>query len=168
MTQPRNRLDVALWAAQLLLAVVAASSGIAKALLPEGQLQGTLGLLAEADAAILRPVGVVELGLAFGLLLPAGARLLPRLTPFAALCLGATALLGLLQPASAGGLGFAPASLALLCGCGFVAWGRLVARPIEEEAFGAEPPRISLEAAARLARNRQRQVARSEPSRRVA
>lgn len=168
MTRFHPRLDRALWATQGLLALVAASSGIGKALLPATTLQGTLGLLLEADPAILRPVGVVELGLAFALLLPAGTRLFPRITPFAAICLGASALLGLAQPATAGGLGWLPASLALLPACAFVAWGRLVAAPIDEEAFGEEPARISPEAAARLERNRQRHAARHEPARRVA
>jgi putative oxidoreductase len=161
MTRSRqSRLDTALWTTQISLAIVFALSGILKAWVPAADLQGRLGFMVEAPAGILGPIGLVEIVLAFGLVLPAAARVLPGLTPFAAICLGATALLGVVQPASAGGLGLVFFSLALLAGSAFVAWGRLIAAPIEGDRFGPEPELEDPEEAARLERNRQRHAAK--------
>jgi putative oxidoreductase len=160
--------NAALWTAQIALAAVFSLSGFLKATVPAAELQGGLGLLTEAQAGILRPVGIVELILGLALVIPAGARVLPRLTPFAAVCLGAITLLGSVQPASAGGLGLVFPNLALLAGAAFVAWGRLVAAPIEAASFGPELEVVDPAEAARLERNRQRHAARSGVAPRVA
>ena len=161
MTRPRQQhLNASLWAVQIALAGSFELSGLLKAFVPAAELQERLGFMIEAQAGILRPVGVVELVLCLALIVPAAARVLPRLTPVAAICLGATALLGLVQPASAGGLGFVLPDLALVAGTAFVAWGRLVAAPIEPATFGPEPEVVDPEEAARLERNRQRFEAR--------
>jgi hypothetical protein len=161
-------LNATLWTAQVALAVTFAFSGILKAWVPAADLQQRLGFMVAAQPGILWPVGVVEMVLAVALIVPAGGRFLPRLTPLAAVCLGATVLLGLAQPATAGGLGHPLPDLALLAGAAFVAWGRLVAAPIEPVSFGPEPVVESPETAARLERNRQRLVARASGPRSVA
>jgi hypothetical protein len=164
----RNLLDTMLWTTQCWLALIFTSSGLLKALLPAADLQSTFGLASAAQPGVLGPVGLVELVLALLLVLPAGARILPKLTPFAAACLGATVLLGMVQPSTAGGLGRAMPDLLLLTCTAFVTWGRLVAAPIEPVGFGPERERESSEAAARLERNRQRHAARQGGSRKVA
>jgi hypothetical protein len=164
----RNLLDTSLWTAQWWLALVFATSGLLKALVPAPDLQTRLGLVTSAQPGILGPVGVVELLLALLLVLPAGARVLPRLTPVAAACLGATVLLGVVQPATAGGLGLLVPDLLLLAGSAFVAWGRLLAAPIAPASFLPERDRDHPGAAARLERNRQRHAARQGGSREVA
>jgi hypothetical protein len=157
MIAPRTTLlDASLWTAQLGLAVTSALSGILKAWVPAVDLQQRLGFMVEAQGSILRPVGLVELVLALALVVPAGARFLPRLTPLAALGLGGAALLGLAQPASGGGLGLPLADLVLLAGSGFVAWGRLVAAPIAPASFGPEPSIEPSETADLRERNRRR------------
>jgi hypothetical protein len=162
------RLDTALWTAQILLAATFAASGLLKAFVPAADLQRGFGLFADAQAGILHPVGLVELGLCLGLILPAGARIVPRLTPFAAICLGAIALLGAVQPTTAGGLGLLLPNLALVAGSTFVAWGRLVVAPIEPATFGPEPDVADPFAAARLERNRRRHAAAARRLREVA
>jgi hypothetical protein len=164
----RNLLDTSLWTMQCWLALVFATSGLLKALVPAAELQARLGLVPAAQPGILPPVGGVELLLALLLVVPAGARILPRLTPVAAACLGATVLLGMVQPSTAGGLGRVIPDLLLLAGTIFVAWGRLVAAPIAPERFGSEPDHDHTEASARLERNRQRHAARHGGSREVA
>jgi hypothetical protein len=164
----RNLLDTSLWTTQCWLALVFAASGLLKSLVPATDLQANFGLAPGAQPGVLGPVGLVELLLALLVVLPAGARILPRLTPFAAACLGATVLLGMLQPSTAGGLGRVVPDLLLLAGTTFVAWGRLVAAPIEPVGFGPEAERERAEAAARLERNRQRHAARLGGSRKVA
>jgi hypothetical protein len=154
----RSTLNAALWTMQVALACSFAMMGFLKATVPAAELQGALGLLVQAKAAILRPVGIVELVLAFALVVPAGARVLPRLSPFAAACLTAAGLLGAIQPSSAAGFGLALPNLALVAGAAFVAWGRFLAVPIEPASFGPEPEVVDPSAAARLERNRQRQA----------
>jgi hypothetical protein len=161
-------LEASLWTVQIGLAVASALSGILKAWVPATELQQRLGFMVEAQGTILRPVGLVEMVLAVALVVPAGARLLPRLTPLSALGLGGAALLGLAQPASGGGLGLPLADLALLAGSVFVAWGRLVAAPIEPASFGPEPSSEPSETADQLERNRRRHAARVAGTRRVA
>jgi hypothetical protein len=168
MTRHPTALNATLWTTQIALAVTCASSGILKAWVPPADLQARLGFMAAAEPGILWPVGLVEMVLAVALIVPAGGRVLPRLTPIAAACLGATVLLGLAQPATAGGLGHPLPDLALLLGAAFVAWGRLVAAPIEPASFGPEPVVESPETAARLERNRQRLDARASRPRSVA
>jgi hypothetical protein len=169
MTRPSQpALNASLWTVQLWLAVVTATSGLLKALVPAADLQARLGFMVEAQAGILRPVGVVELLLALALVVPAGARVLPKLTPLSAVALAATVLLGLVQPATAGGLGLLLPDLLLLATSAFVAWGRLVVAPIEPARFGPEPELEDPAAAARLERNRQRLAARRDGARGVA
>jgi hypothetical protein len=163
----QHHLNAALWATQISLATLLAAAGLLKATLPAADLQGRLGFVVEAQAGILGPVGLVELLLGLGLVLPAGARVLPRATPFAAFCVGAIALLGAVQPSSAGGLGLVLPNLVLLAGSAFVGWGRLVAAPIEPASFGPEPEVLDPTAAARLERNRQRHAARRYQARGV-
>jgi putative oxidoreductase len=152
----RSTLNAALWTMQIVLACTFATVGFLKATVPAADLQGPLGLLVRAQATILRPVGIVELVLAFALVVPAGARVLPRLSPFAAACLAAAGLLGAVQPSSAAGFGLALPNLVLVAGAAFVAWGRFIAAPIEPASFGPEPEVVDPSAAARLERNRQR------------
>jgi hypothetical protein len=169
MNQDRpSILETSLWTIQWWLALVFTASGLLKAMVPAADLQSSFGLALAAQPGILGPVGLVELLLALLLVLPAGARILPRLTPFAAACLGATVLLGMVQPSTAGGLSRAIPDLLLLAGTAFVAWGRLVAAPVEPVGFGPEPERENAEAAARLERNRQRHAAGRGVSKEVA
>jgi hypothetical protein len=164
----RNLLDSSLWTAQAWLATVTAASGLLKTMVPATDLQLLFGMVPGAQPGILGPVGLVELILALLLVLPAGARVLPRLTPVAAAGLGATVLLGLLQPATAGGFGLLVPDLLLLACSAFIAWGRLVGAPITSATFGTEPDHDHQEALALLVRNRWRHAARRAGSREVA
>jgi uncharacterized membrane protein YphA (DoxX/SURF4 family) len=91
-------MNALLWVLQILLAVVFAAAGSVKLLRPRAQLVGMLGgWVEDFPAPLLRPLGLVEVLAAVGLLLPPLFEALPVLTPLAAwglvvLMLGAVVL----------------------------------------------------------------------------
>ncbi|MBI3934747.1 MAG: DoxX family protein [Acidobacteria bacterium] len=117
-------MNVALWVAQVLLAITFGSAGYLKATAPESFWPGAV------PATLVRFIGLSELAGALGVLLPAAARIFPWLTPLAA-----AGLVMIMVLASAFHLSRGETqALSLTLGLGglaaFVAWGRFRKAPI--------------------------------------
>jgi uncharacterized membrane protein YphA (DoxX/SURF4 family) len=117
-------LSISLWIAQCLLAALFGLSGTMKSFLPVSSLVAEgINYASELPLWLLRFIGVAELAGAVGMLLPALTRLLPRLTPLAALGFTAIQILALGFHASRGELARAlPLNLVLLSLSLFVLW----------------------------------------------
>ena len=82
----RRGLHIALWAVQLLLALVFGSAGVMKTTMPIATLvQKGLVWAGDVPAWLVRAIGACELAAAVGLTLPSMTRIRPELTPLAAL-----------------------------------------------------------------------------------
>jgi uncharacterized membrane protein YphA (DoxX/SURF4 family) len=132
--RPDRLLHVALWFAQLMLALLFGSVGWTKATLPLAEVAAELPRMADVPGWLVRVIGVSELAGALGMVLPALTRIQPALTPLAGIGLGAVMALAIVfhlirgeTPAT--GL---PATLGALSA--FVAWGRLERARIEPRA----------------------------------
>jgi hypothetical protein len=125
----REATNLNLWVAQWALAAAFHVLGLLKVFVSAADLQG-LHLVTQAPAAILRPVGIIELIGSLGLILPAATGILPRLTPLAAGCLAGVAAMGALMPETAAGLGLPLPNLLLAACAAWVAYGRVALAPI--------------------------------------
>lgn len=118
-------LNIALWAAQILLAAAFGAFGFMKAFGDLTALTAMMRWIASVPAWLPRAIGALELLGAAGVILPALTRIRPALTPLAALGFAAIQLLAIAFHASRGetahtiGLNLALLALAI-----FVAWGR--------------------------------------------
>lgn len=124
-------LRVSLWGAQLLLAAMFLMSGGMKVAAPMEQLQAQMPWVTGALGGLVRFIGVTELLGAVGLVAPAATRILPKLTPLAALGLATVMGLASLTHATRGEFGMIAVNAVLGALALFVAWGRLSAAPIE-------------------------------------
>ncbi|MEV7970702.1 DoxX family protein [Sphaerisporangium sp. NPDC088356] len=81
-------MNLALWIAAGLLAVVALSGGISKTFVPKEKLAALRGggWTADASVGFVRTLGVLELLAAVGLILPAALDIAPVLVPVTAVC----------------------------------------------------------------------------------
>lgn len=79
-----RRVSIALWAAQIILAVVFATTGALKTFLSPADLFRILPDVAGFPLPFIRFVGIAELAAAAGLILPTATRIVPFLTPVAA------------------------------------------------------------------------------------
>jgi putative oxidoreductase len=87
VTTPRSKvLHIALWVAQVLLALFFLSSGLGRALMPIHKMAAAPNMAwsAAVPAALLRFIGIAEAIGAVGLVLPAATRIKPGLTPLSA------------------------------------------------------------------------------------
>ncbi len=123
-------MNIALWAVQILLALMFLMAGFAHA---SGRDNGRKGMewMKAIPAGQLRAIGILEMLAAVGLVLPAATGILPWLTPLAAtglviLMIGA-AVFHLRRP---GENGLAVFNLVLGLLALFVAYGRFVLEPI--------------------------------------
>lgn len=121
-----NRWNLGLWVAQIALALLYLAAGGAKLALPIDALAAAgMSFVFHVPEAFTRLIGILEILGAAGLVLPAATRILPVLTPLAALGLallqvGATVTHALLGETAA----TLPINLVLLAAALFVAWGR--------------------------------------------
>jgi hypothetical protein len=83
-----NLMDLALWIAAGLLAVVALVGGISKTFVPKKKLAEAAGggWTADAGVGFVKTLGVLELLAAVGLILPAVAGIAPVMVPGTAVC----------------------------------------------------------------------------------
>ena len=123
-------LTIALWAAQLVLAVMFGMGGFMKMTAPVDTLVQTVPWSADMPVALVRFIGASELAGALGLLLPALTRIKPALTPLAALGLATIMLLAALFHITRGELAALPWNIGLGALALFVAWGRTRRAPI--------------------------------------
>jgi len=122
--------NIALWIVQVLLSAFSLAAGWNHGLRPLSETIQTSPWAADLPAALVRFIGWAELAAGIGLVLPAVARILPILTPLAAV--GLAVIMGLAIPfhimrgeANVIALHVVVVALSL-----FVAWGRLRRVPI--------------------------------------
>jgi len=129
--QPRGRgLHIALWVAQVILAVMFGMAGFIKTTQPIDQLAKNIPWSVVVGLPLTRFIGVSELAGAVGVILPAATRILPRLTPIAASALTLVMVLALGYHVTHGEFQMLPLPLGLGCLAAFVAWGRFMKAPI--------------------------------------
>jgi len=123
--------NIALWAAQVLLALVYLMAGIMKITQPIDALVASgMGYAGDFPALLTRFIGSVEVLGAIGIILPALTRILPRLTPLAALGFAAIQVLAFALHLTRGEFAILPVNLILLAVALFVFWGRTRKAPI--------------------------------------
>lgn len=127
----RGGWNIGLWAAQVLLALFYFYAGFNKVSQPiEALAAMNMGFVLVVPEWLTRLIGVAELLGAIGLILPALTRIMPRLTPLAALGLSAIQVLAILLHASRGELAVLPLNAVLIALSLFVLWGRERKAPI--------------------------------------
>lgn len=126
------RWRLGLWVAQCVLAALFGLAGAMKTTMAPASLAG-MGLAYALDIphGLLLFIGFSELAGALGVILPAAIRVLPFLTPLAALGFALIQALAIGFHFMRGELGeVLPLNLALLALSAFVAWGRTFKAPI--------------------------------------
>lgn len=116
-----------LWVAQLLAAAAFLMAGSMKAFTPGEEL--IAAGMAE-PIGLLRVAGFSELAGALGLVLPAGLRIKPLLTPLAAALLTLVMVLAMITHLFAGDFAGIVPPMVLGSLTAFIAWGRLTKAPI--------------------------------------
>ncbi len=127
MSTSNKNLHRGLWVAQLLAAAAFFMSGSFKTFTPGAELAAA-GMT--PPLAILRIAGISEVLGALGLVLPAGLRIAPRLTPIAAAALTLVMVLAVLTHIFAGDVAGSVPALVLGLLSAFIAWGRFSKAPI--------------------------------------
>jgi len=129
-TRNERLLNIGLWAAQIVLAVVFTVAGAFKVFVAPEALLAKAPDLAALPLMLIRFIGIAELAAAAGLILPSLTRIAPKLTPLAALCVLPIMAGALAFNVKAGHLG--PLVLAIVCSAlvWFVAWARSTRAPI--------------------------------------
>lgn len=127
----RNWWNIGLWAAQILLAVGFGMAGVLKTLTPVADLGVMMNWVNVSPEWLVRFIGVVEFAGAAGMVLPAATRILPWLTPLAALGFVIIQVLAIGVHANLGETATTlPLNLMLLALALLVAWGRWRQAPI--------------------------------------
>ena len=127
-----KRWSITLWAAQIALAGLFGLAGTMKlSMAPTELFMVGLNYAVDIPYALLLFIGVSEVAGALGVIIPALTRIMPFLTPLAALGLATIQVLALGFHYRRGELAeMAPMNLALLALSLFVAWGRASKAPI--------------------------------------
>ena len=124
-------MNIALWALQLLLALLFGFAGFLKSTAPISQLAQTgITWAPDLPVALVRFIGIAELAGALGLILPAATRIAPSLTPLAAAGLTLVMLLATIFHVARGEMMNVPMTLILGLIAATIAWGRLRKAPI--------------------------------------
>jgi uncharacterized membrane protein YphA (DoxX/SURF4 family) len=113
-----------LWVAQIILAVFFLASGGMHAFMPIDQAAKIAAWIATAPVALVRFIGLAEIAGALGLVLPAATRVMPWLTPIAAVGLGLIMLLAMPVHVMRGEIDMIGRNLAALCVASFILFGR--------------------------------------------
>lgn len=129
---PTGRLwTIGIWTAQIVLAGMFGMSGYMHFVSPvEALVQMGMSWAGDAPIALVRFIGIAELAGALGLILPAATRIMPLLTPFAALGLAVIQVLAIGVHVVRGEFLVTPFNLVLLALALLVVWGRWVKAPI--------------------------------------
>lgn len=128
----RNWWNIGLWVVQVLLAAAYAMAGLMKLTQPMDAL-AAMGMSYAIDypEMLTRFIGTMEILGAIGIILPAATRILPQLTPLAALGFAVIQVLAIGMHAMRGETAMTlPANLVLLALALIVIWGRTVKAPI--------------------------------------
>lgn len=127
-----NWWSIGLWIGQVLLAAVYLMAGWMKLSQPMADLATMgMGYTLEMPELFIRFVGLMEILGAIGLIAPAASRIMPILTPLAALGLSVVQVAAIILHATRGETAMTlPMNLILLALSLFVLWGRLRKSPI--------------------------------------
>jgi uncharacterized membrane protein YphA (DoxX/SURF4 family) len=128
-------LNILLWIAQVILAVMFFMAGVMKTTQPIEKLATQLPWATQIPAALVRFIGISELLGAIGVILPALLRIKPGLTPLAALGFAFVMLFASVFHLFRGEVSNIPMTIILGLIALFVAWGRFRKRPISERDF---------------------------------
>ena len=127
----RNGWKIGLWVAQILLALVFGSAGFMKLFQPIEALVPMMAWVGSSPEWLVRFIGFVEIAGALGMILPAATRILPWLTPLAALGFAIIQVLAVGVHVSMGDIAMSwPMNLVLLALSLLVIWGRTRKAPI--------------------------------------
>lgn len=124
MTGSSKVLNIALWAAQVLLAAAYGLFGSMKATKPLAELSVMMKWIPDFPPMFVRGLGVVEVLGAIGLILPALTRIAPRLTFVTACCIVVHQLCAITLHLLRGEAGVLGLNLVLISLALFIAWGR--------------------------------------------
>jgi len=123
-------MNLALWIAAGVLAVVALAGGISKTFVPKEKLDAYSGSwTADASVGFVRTLGILELLAAVGLILPAVVDIAPVMVPVTAACWVLLMIGAMITHGRLGQFKLVMVNLVYLALAVFVAWGR----------FGPEP-----------------------------
>jgi len=125
-------MNIAIWIAQGLLALVFAGAGISKLMQPYDKMAERMGYVKDFSPGAIRGIGVVEVLGAIGVILPAlvGALRVPWLVPLAAFGLALNMAGAMATHLRRREVPMMVGNLVLLALAAFVAYGRLVAVPL--------------------------------------
>ena len=138
--KPRFTLDGSVWFAQTVLAFVFFWVGSLRAMLPVTDLAHVVPWLGRVDVDAARWIGVAELVLALGVLVPAMMGFFVRLTELCALGLSVFCAAGALEHAAHGEPVKAFGCVALFAVALFVAWGRAFVAALPRRSWRDEDP----------------------------
>jgi hypothetical protein len=124
--RPTRGLSIALWIVQWLLAAAFLMAGGMKLLISAAE----LAKQSEISLALVRFIGAAEVAGALGMILPSATRIMPKLTPVAAIGLLIVMVLATALHISRGEISHLPPPLVLGSMAAFVAWGRFKGAPI--------------------------------------
>ena len=128
----RKGWTIVLWVAQVLLALAFGAAGVMKLSVPVEALAAQMNWVNSAPELLVRFIGLAEAAGALGMIVPAATRILPWLTPLAALGFVVIQVLAIATHAMLGELlAVLPVNLVLLGLAAFVAWGRWRKAPIQ-------------------------------------
>lgn len=132
MTDQKNNkaINISLWIAQGLLAIMFIMAGMMKATQPVEVLAESLPWVNSTPIGLVRFIGISELLGGLGLLIPSIFRFKPMLTVFAALGLFTVMVLASIFHASRGEFSAIGMNVILMAIALFIAWGRSKKAPI--------------------------------------
>lgn len=121
-------MDLALWIAAGLLALVALAGGVSKTFVPKAKLAAHDGGLWTEDASVgfVKTLGVLELLAAMGLILPAVVDIAPVMVPVTAVCWVLLMIGAMIIHGRLGQFGLVALNSVYLAIAAFIAVGRFV------------------------------------------
>lgn len=126
-----NKWNIGLWLAQVVLAAVYVMAGFMKLTQPIDALVASgMSYAGDYPELLTRFIGTMEVLGALGIILPAATRIMPRLTPLAALGFSIIQILAIGLHFSRSEFQVLPVNLVLLAPSLFVLWGRLRKVPV--------------------------------------
>ena len=127
----RNWWSIGFWVAQILLALFYGFAGYTKLVTPIPDLAAMMAWAPTFPEWLVRFIGIAEIAGAIGIILPAATRILPWLTPLAALGFAVIQVLAIGLHAMRGETAMTlPVNIVVLALSLFVVWGRWRKVPI--------------------------------------
>ncbi|MCA9552557.1 MAG: DoxX family protein [Myxococcales bacterium] len=127
---PSRGLHITLWVLQVLLGIAFFATGFMKLVVPAAELAEKMTWVRSPIGFLLPLIGAVEALGGLGLILPSVTRIMPKLTPLAALGLVIVMVGAMGTHVALGEYPEVTAPLVFAVLCGFVGWGRWKKAPI--------------------------------------